>query len=72
MLYRGQLEARHLEGTYGIAWTTDLVYAGIFARNREYENVEGPGVVLRIEASAHMIVVDWPTYSRFLKKAEHE
>jgi hypothetical protein len=52
-LYRGELEARHLTGTYGIAWTTHIEVAESYARARWDE---GDNVVLRIDAPREIIV----------------
>lgn len=54
-LYRGELEARHQNRIYGIAWTSRLEAAVVFARRREPD--EGTGVVLEIDATPSMIVV---------------
>ena len=67
ILYRGQNKERHLAGVYGIAWTTDVVYAGIFSRLRDTE-----GVVVRTVATPPMIVADAPTYDGYLKEGEEE
>jgi hypothetical protein len=56
ILYRGELEARHLAGIYGIAWTSKPKVASKFADRRAA--LDGKSVVLRIEASSEMIVAD--------------
>ena len=56
-LYRGEVEERHLKGIYGIAWTSRLDAARIFAGNRITAK-EGNGVILKIDASTEMIVAD--------------
>jgi hypothetical protein len=61
-LYRGEVEARHLAGIYGIAWTSRPKVASDFAANR-VTAAEGNGVVLQIEASSKMIVA----YHRHLR-----
>lgn len=68
-LYRGEDEARHRAGMYGIAWTSDPEVAEMFASRRKGLG-EPEGVVLRIEASPEMIVVG-PTESS-LWQQEHE
>jgi hypothetical protein len=55
-LYRGELESRHIAGIHGIAWTSKPKIASQFADRRP--DLEGKGVVLRIEASSKMIVAD--------------
>ncbi|WP_150133275.1 hypothetical protein [Granulicella sibirica] len=55
-LYRGELASRHRRRIYGISWTPNLETARRFAARRSSLH-EGPGVVLRIEASASMIAV---------------
>ena len=62
-LYRGELEARYADGVYGIAWTTNLNTAEMFARRR-VPLQEGPGVVLRIEATTEVIVADLKRFSQ--------
>jgi hypothetical protein len=54
-LYRGELESRHAKGIRGIAWTSNLATAKMFA-SRRLPLQEGPGVVLQIEATQEMIV----------------
>jgi hypothetical protein len=56
-LYRGELEARHLAGIYGISWTSKPKIASQLADRRNAIK-EGTGVVLRIDASSEMIVAD--------------
>jgi hypothetical protein len=60
-LYRGELEARHRLGIYGIAWTPHLKTAQVFA-DRRYPD-EGQGVVLKIEATQAMIVASLRDHS---------
>jgi hypothetical protein len=55
VLYRGELEDRHLKRTYGIAWTSELRAAEAFASRRERSH-EGRGIVLKLEATSEMIV----------------
>jgi hypothetical protein len=61
-LYRGELETRYAKGVCGIAWTTSLRTAEMFARRR-VPLQEGPGVVLKIEATAEVIVADLKQFS---------
>ena len=61
-LYRGELEARYTNGIFGIAWTTNLTTAEMFARRR-VPLQEGPGIVLKIEATADVIVADLKRHS---------
>jgi hypothetical protein len=68
-LYRGELQARHLLGVYGLAWTTKLDVAEMFA-SRRVALGEGSGVVLQIEAGPEMIVYAHPAHSKELGEAE--
>src|SRR4029077_16236552 len=54
-LYRGELAERFHERTYGVAWTSDLPVAQMFANRRSFLN-EGNGVVLEIDATPDMIL----------------
>ncbi len=63
-LYRGEVEVRHEKGAYGISWTPHWSKASAFAHGRWME--EGlAGVVLKVEASANMIVVEANAHSEF-------
>ena len=54
-LYRGELESRHATGVYGISWTPIFEKAKQLADRRRH--IEGPGVVLGIQATPDLIVV---------------
>jgi hypothetical protein len=54
-LYRGEREARHLKGMYGISWTPSLAKAAAFAAL--HDSPENPGVILKIDAQPSMIVL---------------
>lgn len=68
-LFRGELETRHLAGTYGIAWTPHIDIARMFA-SRRLTLAEGKGVVLRLQATTEMIVAAPTAHSEWL--GEHE
>ena len=55
-LYRGELELRHTEETYGISWTPNEATARTFA-NRRLRVDGGVGVVLKVMATPEIIVV---------------
>ena len=69
-LYRGELEARHRIGIYGIAWTPHLKTAQVFA-SRRYPD-EGQGIVVRIEATSAMIVASLRDHSRHTTVLEED
>lgn len=54
-LYRGELFSRYEMGVYGMSWTTRTKVADTFAKRRSYLG-EGPGIVLKIEATPDVIV----------------
>jgi hypothetical protein len=71
-LYRGELEARYRERKYGIAWTANLKTAEMFARRRSPLG-QGPGVVLKAEATPDVIVADLKLLSSHAANSdEHE
>lgn len=71
MLYRGEVESRHMMGVYGISWTPIFEKARQFAIRRWPD--EGRGVVLKMEATANMIVAAVKDYSEHtLKLGEDE
>jgi hypothetical protein len=68
-LYRGELELRHKESSYGISWTCNLHTARVFASRRE--QLEGPGVVLKMQTSPEMIVAAPTDHSHYLGEDEY-
>jgi hypothetical protein len=54
---------------YGIAWTSKLKVAEMFARRRDH--LEDSGVVLQIEAGPEMIVYAGPAHSEYLGEDEY-
>lgn len=68
-LYRGELQSRHLLGVYGIAWTSKLKVAEMFAGRRDH--LEDFGVVLQIEAGPETIVYAGPAHSEYLQEDEY-
>ncbi|MGH9711858.1 MAG: hypothetical protein ACRD5M_00975 [Candidatus Acidiferrales bacterium] len=68
-LYRGELNSRHRDRTYGISWTPDLRVARMFA-DRRYPD-EGTGVVLKTDALPEMIVVSPGGHSSYLSEEEY-
>lgn len=67
-LYRGQHEARHLAGSYGIAWTSRLEAAERLAFYHAWG--DGPAVVLRVEATPRMIVCTPTQHSQEIMKED--
>ena len=53
-LYRSELRARYDQRVYGLSWTQDLKVAATFSRRRASD--EGKGVILKITATAAMLI----------------
>jgi hypothetical protein len=68
-LYRGELHSRHLVAVYGMAWTSNLNVAEMFARRRA--DLGACGVVLQIDARPEEIVCVRPAHSDHLGEDEY-
>lgn len=64
-LYRGELRDRYENGICGIAWTTNIEIARMFARRRPSLR-EGAGIVLKVDADAPVVVACLGRYSQSL------
>lgn len=69
-LYRGELQERYKAGVIGIAWTSSIEVAEMFA-SRRVTLGEGPGVLLRAEVETSAIIVGPTAHSNWLQEYEY-
>lgn len=66
VLYRGEDAERYRRRAFGMSWTTQIDTARMFARRRD-----PPGAVLRLDASAAIILCGPTDHSRYLDEHEY-
>lgn len=66
IVYRGEAADRHLARAYGMSWTIDIKVARMFAERRDPR-----GIVLKLDASAEMIIAGPDDHSKHLQEDEY-
>jgi hypothetical protein len=69
-LYRGEQLERHMQGIHGIAWTSDVSVAEMFATRRTALK-DGKGIVLRADAPAHAIITGPTAFPKSIEEQEY-